>query len=230
MKTQDIRRIQQSYQNAASACSVNSSQTDPLHAANNLLLLNRILSRVTKGEDRILDLGCSSCAWTTNYLNDIGYETIGVEVDNRSLIDNELSTKLDIPLVNYDGYDLPFVSDSFDLVLMFGVLEHVGVVKENGQKYNRMTDEVTPHRKQLLDEVQRVLREDGALYITRYPNLYCRNAVISKLINRRVGHLDSERARPRYLKKPVKWLVYYRGDGYRQHTTLFISSTSTTTG
>ncbi|MFB6185328.1 MAG: hypothetical protein ABEI86_00470, partial [Halobacteriaceae archaeon] len=66
---------------------------------------------------------------------------VGVDVDKPHWYENNLVQELGLPLVAYDGKNIPVKTDSIDLILLFGVLEHVGVWQDNGTKYqNRNPD------------------------------------------------------------------------------------------
>lgn len=86
---------------------------------------------------------------------------------------------------------------------MFGVLEHVSVWKNDGEKYRERVPETTEHRRIVLNEVSRVLTENGALYITRFPNTFGWGKYIIRPITGNIGHLNSERARPNYLNNLI---------------------------
>lgn len=194
-----VRRVHESYNDAARACSIQSRRISPWQTSHDALLLNNILPKINKENDRVLDFGCSGCPWTSNFLINEGYDVVAADIEKNQWHDNNLIKKLGIPMVEYDGQNIPFKDGSFDVILMFGVLEHIGVRKGDGTKHPKLTPQITEKRRQIIKETNRILSSDGLLYITRYPNYHCRNAIISKLLGRRVGHLDSERARPDYL-------------------------------
>ncbi|WP_436908912.1 class I SAM-dependent methyltransferase [Halosimplex marinum] len=200
MTTDLTRRIQQSYQEVADACGIENARHQSFASANDAILLEKVLKNVESEGGRVLDLGCCGYPWVTNFLRNEGYEVVGTDVYKPTWYDKDLVGKLGVPLVAYDGHDLPFKAGSFDLVLMFGVLEHVGVWKTSEEKYRECNPEVTKHRRDVLDEVQRVLSDEGVLYITKFPNTHGRDKYLSKMINGDIGHLNSERARPEYLR------------------------------
>jgi len=66
-------------------------------------------------KEKILDLGCGSCHLTKLLIKN-GYNVTPIDVEN-------LSAK-DIQPIIYNGYDLPFKDNAFDLALILTVLHH----------------------------------------------------------------------------------------------------------
>jgi len=91
-------------------------------------------------KDKLLDLGCGVKPFQTIY-NEKVKSCIGVEVE---------STLHDQSNVDffYDGVNLPFKDNEFDVVLSAEVMEHV------------------PDPEKFLSEIYRVLRDDGVAIIT----------------------------------------------------------------
>jgi len=200
MDAQMIQEVTQAYREVADQCELDSPRAMPWAAANDVLLLDQVLSDVNLGNDRILDFGCCGWPWITNYLDRLGHNVVGVDVAKPHWFEHDVATELDLQLIGYDGERLPLNDNAFDLVLMFGVLEHVGVWKTDEQKYQERTTAVTDHRRQVLAETERVLNPDGTLYVTKFPNVYGRDKLLAGLLGSDPGHLDSERARPGYLR------------------------------
>jgi len=77
---------------------------------------------------KILDWGCGLCH-ISYWLKNMGLDVIGCdkpETTSAFVIKNPIIEKMDIDIIklNHD-YILPFDNASFDVVLSFGVLEHV---------------------------------------------------------------------------------------------------------
>jgi glycosyltransferase involved in cell wall biosynthesis len=99
--------------------------------------------KLNLGGERILDIGCHDSEWLSN-LN--GQVRIGLDLKpvqpNNGII----------KMVNADGCHLPFATNSFDIVYLLDVIEHI----END--------------KQLVEESLRVLKSKGELILTT-PNI-----------------------------------------------------------
>jgi ubiquinone/menaquinone biosynthesis C-methylase UbiE len=99
-------------------------------------------------ESRVLDLGCGRGGVVELFWREVGLAA-GVDADAASLAEHRASG---MPLVQARGERLPFVDESFDLIVCLWVLEHL-----------RAPDEV-------FREVRRVLRPGGH-FIFLTPNL-----------------------------------------------------------
>jgi SAM-dependent methyltransferase len=98
---------------------------------------------------RVLDLGCRDGALTSAYLD--GNQVVGVDIDRAAL---DRADELGIDTVWADlGQPLPFEVESFDVVVIAEVLEHL------------------PFPEQLLSEARRVLVPGGTL-VGSVPNCY----------------------------------------------------------
>lgn len=91
-------------------------------------------------EPQILDLSCSTATDMKLFDN-----VIGMDIDFQSLI---IAKKINMPLVNGDANILPFCDNSFDIILAVDLISVKGI------------DE-----KSVLNEIERVLRPGGYLYI-----------------------------------------------------------------
>ncbi len=119
-------------------------------------------------EIRVLDDGCGLGAGV-EYLRSQGVNAIGVDVGWRS---REWAQREPAwPYARADGRALPFAAKSFDAVVSFGVIEHVGIAGESG-----VSEEVAPdyqqHRGRYVSEALRVLREPGVVVLSQ-PNGSC---------------------------------------------------------
>lgn len=81
-------------------------------------------------DDKIIDVGCGSCS-VSFLLRNKGYEVEPIDVRDWSLTDDI------VPRI-YDGKNIPFEDDAFDVALILTVLHH------------------TPHPVELLKEAKRV--------------------------------------------------------------------------
>lgn len=82
---------------------------------------------------------------------------------------------------------------------MFGVLEHVGVWGNDGEKYDEPNEGIWEHRRAVLSEANRTLSPSGTLLLTKFPNRYGRDK-----LQPGEGHLNSERTRPTKLINEVE--------------------------
>ncbi len=98
---------------------------------------------------KILDWG-SGKGQVSLILKDLRMDVTSADVDWDEHQDLVKKSKLDITKLEHD-YKLPFRSESFDIVLSFGVLEHV------------------PNDIQSLKEINRVLKDDGSFLCFNLP-------------------------------------------------------------
>jgi ubiquinone/menaquinone biosynthesis C-methylase UbiE len=203
MDTKFAKRVQKAYAEVANACNIKTARSKPWASTNDAILLKDALKDIDKDDDKILDLGCCGWPWITNFLYQEGYNVVGADIHKPHWHEHKIADNLGLPLVAYDGKRLPFDKNSFDLVLMFGVLEHIGVWKDDDKKYQKRVPETTEHRETILREVRRILSNNSILYVTKFPNTYGRDKLIGKMLGD-IGHLDSERARPKYLHSLFK--------------------------
>jgi SAM-dependent methyltransferase len=110
-----------------------------------------IFKDVVGGPGRdVLDLGCRSGALTRHYVE--GNRVVGVDVDRQALA--RIAEELHVETVWADVDErLPFEDESFDVVVIGELLEHI---RDPGR---------------LLDDVRRVLRPNGRV-VGSVPNAY----------------------------------------------------------
>ena len=106
-------------------------------------------------DSKLLDIGCNTGSTIFN-LHQYGFTNVyGVDVEKNSInYGRKIYTPISDRLVGYDGVKLPFEDNSFDVVTMFDVIEHI----TNIDQFIR-------------EEVRRVLRECGTLMF-QTPNKY----------------------------------------------------------
>jgi ubiquinone/menaquinone biosynthesis C-methylase UbiE len=100
---------------------------------------------------RIIELGCGAAQLSRKLLNRLpACEVTGLEVDERQLAKNLLNPQDRLRFVQAGAQAIPFESGQFDLALMLKSLHHVPL---------DLLD-------QALNEVHRVLRPQGLLYVS----------------------------------------------------------------
>ena len=106
-------------------------------------------------DSKLLDIGCNTGSTIFN-LHQYGFTNVyGVDVEKNSInLGRELYAQISDRLVDYDGVKLPFEDNSFDVVTMFDVIEHI----TNIDRFIR-------------EEVRRVLTGRGIL-LFQTPNKY----------------------------------------------------------
>lgn len=100
----------------------------------------------------LLDLGCGNGRHVALFAEQ-GFHVCGCDVSERAidlarewLRSRRLKAQLDV----CEGDDLPYQDESFDLVLCFGVMDHVPIEKANG----------------IMKEIRRVLVPNGLVYVS----------------------------------------------------------------
>ena len=114
-----------------------------------------VKSKSIPRDSKLLDIGCNTGSTIFN-LHQNGFTNVyGVDVEKNSINHGrKIYTPISDRLVDYDGVKLPFEDNSFDVVTMFDVIEHI----TNIDQFIR-------------EEVRRVLRECGIL-LFQTPNKY----------------------------------------------------------
>ncbi|MEO9964836.1 MAG: class I SAM-dependent methyltransferase [Reichenbachiella sp.] len=92
--------------------------------------INQYLSR----RDRILDIGCGPCFLVSALLNK-GFEVTPIDVQN-------LSAYQQIKPIIYNGRDLPFEKDSYDVALLLTVLHHIRDVRATIREAKRVSKKI----------------------------------------------------------------------------------------
>lgn len=102
---------------------------------------------------KILDVGCNCGSLIYNIYRK-GYKNVqGIDINKEAIKIGKREYKLlEKKLKIYDGYKIPFKNESFDVVLMFDVIEHIPSVERF-----------------IKEEVYRILRK-GGLFIFQTPN------------------------------------------------------------
>ncbi len=111
-----------------------------------------IFKKYVPGKARILDVGCGY-GRTLHELSSSGYTLLtGVDISEK-MIARGRRQHPQLNLKKYEGARLPFADDSFDAVLLSAVL--TCILDNDGQE-------------RLLDEIHRVLQNDGVVYINDF--------------------------------------------------------------
>lgn len=102
--------------------------------------------------NQVLEIGCGAGSDLLHFAKRSGY-VYGVDITQKAVDLTRLRLKAEnqqATVTKYDGYNLPFDNNTFDVVYSSGVLHH------------------TPHTDHLLSEAYRVLRPGGRLKLMLY--------------------------------------------------------------
>lgn len=112
----------------------------------------KIGSQIKFEHANVLDLGCGLGGQTVYFSSQDTNATIGIDIKKkwidaakRYAIKKNADKKVDF--VRADGADLPIKANSFDIIIMYDVMEHL------------------PQANKVLEECKRVLKSTGLLYI-----------------------------------------------------------------
>jgi 2-polyprenyl-3-methyl-5-hydroxy-6-metoxy-1,4-benzoquinol methylase len=100
------------------------------------LVLFDIQSRVQKGS-KLLEIGAGT-GWQAKKLSEHGFSVEAVDIEKSDYSEHRIW-----PVLNYDGKNIPFPDNYFDVVFSSNVLEHI------------------PHQEAFQTEIQRVLKTNG---------------------------------------------------------------------
>ena len=112
----------------------------PLFITRRALFLSILKFSKSVINKKILDVGCGEAPYRNLFES---CEYIGIDVEGASHDDNLKKTD-----IFFNGTDIPFPDDTFDMVILSEVLEHV----ENADR--------------IISEISRVLKKTGVLYLT----------------------------------------------------------------
>ncbi len=119
-----------------------------------------------KPAGKVLDLGCSP-GHNAIILSRIGFEVLGIDLNDFYLpkYNPNWFNEFNRLTWNIEDKNLPFESNSFDYVIFTEVLEHIAI----------------KHPKEIFQEIRRVLKPNGFLYITT-PNVACFSNMLTLLL------------------------------------------------
>lgn len=117
-----------------------------------LAVLTQLQPRLAAGEPlAIIELGCGAARLARHLLHTYpNCQVTGLEVDARQHAKNLAEPQQGLAFLAAEAQHIPLPANSFDLALMLKSLHHVPL----------------PHLAQALDEVARVLRPGGYLYVS----------------------------------------------------------------
>jgi len=141
--------------------------------------MRKFLDSLPKEKTRILDAGCGEGVLVEEYLNK-GYTIQGIDLNYESEI-----------VVKGNILDMPFDDNSFDIVLLLDVFEHIDFIDQL----------------KALKEIQRVLKRGGSL-LTSIPNLAHLNSRVMFFIHGNFQRTDCENNHPgeRPIRENIKLL------------------------
>jgi SAM-dependent methyltransferase len=117
----------------------------------------------------ILDCGCGS-GMSVDILRRQGADVWGMDAGRSRHLQWQKRTARDF-LISANALRIPFADASFDAVLSFGLIEHLGIHEEetaNGYRAHRLAD-CTSQRRRFVKELVRIMKEDG-LILLDHPN------------------------------------------------------------
>lgn len=118
---------------------------------NRLIAIKKLLENEKLEGKRILDVGCGTGIMGASFLKNCHCEVYGLDEDENDLILAE-QKGLTVKMLNIEKEAFPYSSEFFSVVVFSEVIEHI-------TKYHHV-----------LDEIYRVLRENGVLILST-PNL-----------------------------------------------------------
>ncbi|HZU62034.1 MAG TPA: methyltransferase domain-containing protein [Solirubrobacteraceae bacterium] len=135
-----------------------------------LPLLRDLAQRTARSlsELSVLDDGCGFGA-AVEQLRTYGVQAYGIDVGWRARDWDK--RKPPWPYLRADGRALPFADGTFDAVVSFGVIEHVGIEGESGAS-EQVAADYQQHRARYVAEALRVVRSPGIVVLSQ-PNGSC---------------------------------------------------------
>ena len=171
-------------------------------AVKNKMMLRRYVKLCTEvnkwvgKKAQVLDLGCGE-GQNMVILDKLGMDVVGIEINRQPGW-----KKLKFDLKTYDGKRLPYKAGSFDAVVMFGVLEHIGPNPKGESKEDFEVNQEA--RLYSLKESRRVLKKKGKVFVYYFPNKYAPVEKLMEWIDFRPIHRGSEKQSLKSVKRLVE--------------------------
>jgi ubiquinone/menaquinone biosynthesis C-methylase UbiE len=114
---------------------------------------------------KVLDVGCGDGA-TELYMNKYfpSWNINAIDISEKSINEAQARNIVNCDFRTYDGHQIPFADESFDVVFMAGVLHHIDFSKH----------------KEIVGEIHRVLKKGGRFYLIEHNPL---NPATKHLVN-----------------------------------------------
>jgi ubiquinone/menaquinone biosynthesis C-methylase UbiE len=142
-----------------------------LYLTRTLQIIDKVKTLYEDSNLRVLDLGCGhgyntcimGCLLTQSRITGVDY------IQGYKKTWNLIRTKgFKTNFVNSDARSLPFEDSSFDIVITWGLLEHIGEERTSQISYK----EIQLEEQRCVREVYRVLRPNGFFVLNYLPNKY----------------------------------------------------------
>ena len=149
--------------------------------------IQQVIQHISFEEKKVLEVG-SGFGWQSFFLNKLGAEVKAVDIastledglqssnfklskykvfdDAKDPINKKEEPKIEYPVEKYDGINLPFENETFDIIYSSNVLTHV------------------QNLKLLLDDMKRVLKKDGIMVHGCPTSSWCFWTLITGLIKK----------------------------------------------
>lgn len=111
-------------------------------------------------EAKVLDIGCGM-GREAFALSDMGFSVVGIDISEeviKQVVQLALNNRYDIPFLVYDGHELPFEDESFEVVIIWA--QTFGLLYGDTYKIS------------FLEECRRVLKKDGVVSFSGHDNEY----------------------------------------------------------
>jgi len=126
--------------------------------------IERFYAGKLQGAQSVLDVGCGNGV-SVDVLNALGHDAWGIDLSALRKWQWQKRDRRD-RLAVASALDLPFADEAFDAVVSSGVIEHIGVAEEGGERYTvRPLPDRQALRERYVRELLRVTRPGGRIYV-----------------------------------------------------------------